>query len=293
MPLVAAAIMPHGFALIPELSDDAEGAMETRDAMKEVGRRFADAGVQAVVLAGPHGTRVEGAMCVMDVGRAAGTLSRGNRSVEMNVPCDRGLIEAILAGAKSAGIRANAAGFGGNRSDQSVAPLDWGAVTPLWFVGHDANRTGSGNVLAPIPEQDEGPPVVLITPSRSLSRQTMVDFGHMLGRIFAEDRRKIGFIASCDWAHTHREDGPYGAHPKAAEVDAKVVQAVRDHDLHSLASLSDQDVADAAIDGLWQTLMLAGIQDVTPCDALFLSYQVPTYFGMIVSAYSPVATSHV
>ncbi len=292
MPLVAAAIMPHGFALIPELSDDAEGAMETRGAMEEVGRRFADAGIEAVVLAGPHGTRVEGAMCVMDVGRAAGTLARGDRSIEMNVPCDRQLIEAILAGARWADINAAAAGFGGNRGDQSVAPLDWGAVTPLWFVGHDANRPGSGNVLAPNPEQDEGPPVVLITPSRSLSRQTMVDFGQMLGRIFAEDGRNIGFIASCDWAHTHREDGPYGAHPKAAEVDAKVVQAVKVHDLHSLGTLGKEDVADAAIDGLWQTLMLAGIQDVTPCDAEFLSYEVPSYFGMIVSAYSPIAVSH-
>lgn len=292
MPLVAAAIMPHGFALIPALSDDAEGAMETRRAMEEVGRRFADAGVEAVVLAGPHGTRVEGAICVMDVGRAAGTLARGDCNIDMNVPCDRQLIEAILGGARSAGINAAAAGFGGNRADQSVAPLDWGAVTPLWFVGHDANRPLSGNVLAPNPEQDEGPPVVLITPSRSLSRQKMVDFGQMLGRVFAEDKRKISFIASCDWAHTHREDGPYGAHPKAAEVDAKVVQAVKEHELHTLATLSDEDVTDAAIDGLWQTLMLAGIQDVTPCDAEFLSYEVPSYFGMIVTAYSPTAVPH-
>lgn len=134
--------------------------------------------------------------------------------------------------------------------------------------------------------------MVLITPSRSLSRQKMVDFGQMLGRVFAEDKRKISFIASCDWAHTHREDGPYGAHPKAAEVDAKVVQAVKEHELHTLATLSDEDVTDAAIDGLWQTLMLAGIQDVTPCDAEFLSYEVPSYFGMIVTAYSPTAVPH-
>lgn len=287
MPLVAAAIMPHGFALIPELSVDAEGAMETRRAMEDVGRRFVGAGVEVVVLAGPHGTRVDGAMCVMDVGRAAGTLTRGDRSVEINVPCDRSLIEAILSGARKRNISVAAAGFGGTRPDQSVAPLDWGAVTPLWFVGHDANRAGSGNVLAPNPESDAGPPVVLITPSRSLSRRAMVEFGQMLGRKFHEDPRKIAFIASCDWAHTHREDGPYGAHPKAAEVDAKVVRAVKEHDLHALAALPEEDAANAAIDGLWQTLILAGIQDITPCDSEFLSYEVPSYFGMVVSAYTP------
>ena len=292
MPLVAAAIMPHGFALIPELSEDAEGGVETRRSMQDVGRRFASAGVEVVVLAGPHGTRVEGAMCVMDVGRAAGSLSLGDRTIEMNVPCDRRLIKSILDGARESGISIAAAGFGGNRADQSVAPLDWGAVTPLWFVGHDANRPRSGNVLAAVPESDSGPPVVLITPSRSLRRRTMVEFGTMLAKIFAEDERKIGFIASCDWGHTHREDGPYGAHPKAAEVDAKVVQAVKEHDLHVLAELSEADVADAAIDGLWQTLILAGIQDGTPCDAEFLSYEVPTYFGMIVSAYAPVVSGN-
>ena len=39
MPLVFAAIAPHGFPLIPDLSDDAGGALATRAAMEELGRR--------------------------------------------------------------------------------------------------------------------------------------------------------------------------------------------------------------------------------------------------------------
>lgn len=287
MPLVAAAMMPHGFAIIPELTDGEAGSLATTASMEEIGRRFTSAGVEAIVLVGPHGTRVDGAMCVMDVGRAAGSLAQDERSVEMNVPCDRPLIEEILASTRDAGIPVAAAGFGGNRSDQSVAPLDWGGMVPLWFVGHDANVAGSGSVLAATPDGKSGPPVVLITPARALSREAMVDFGHVLGRVFADDERRIGFIASCDWAHTHTEDGPYGAHPKAPEVDAKVVEAVKTNDLHSLASLPEQDVIDAAIDGLWQSLILAGIQDGTPCDVELLSYEVPAYFGMIVAAYMP------
>jgi aromatic ring-opening dioxygenase LigB subunit len=118
----------------------------------------------------------------------------------------------------------------------------------------------------------------------------MVDFGHVLGRVFADEARRIGFIASCDWAHTHTEDGPYGAHPKAREVDARVVEAVKSNDLHSLADLSEQDVADSAIDGLWQALILAGILDGTPAEVDFLTYEVPSYFGMIVAAYMPEDT---
>ncbi len=60
------------------------------------------------------------------------------------------------------------------------------------------------------------------------------------------------------------------------------------NELHSLQSLPEEDVVAAAIDGLWQTLILAGIQDVTPCRAEFLSYEIGGYFGMIVAAYEPV-----
>lgn len=288
MPLVAAAMMPHGFPLIPVLSDDADGAMVTREAMEEVGRRFLDASVDVVVLAGPHGTRVDGAFCVMDVGRAAGTLTLRDRHVEMNVPCDRPIMDVLRQKEGDARFPMAFAGFGGNRSDQSVAPLDWGGMIPIWFLGHDQDRTGFGNVLAGVPEDDHGPPVVLITPSRSLSRNTMVEFGVGLGELFAAESRNIGFVASCDWAHTHTEDGPYGAHPKAIDVDKFVIQAVKSNDLEALLTLPEEDVADAAIDGLWQTLILAGVQNVTPLDVDVLSYEVPAYYSMIVAAYAPV-----
>jgi aromatic ring-opening dioxygenase LigB subunit len=287
MPLVAAVILPHGFPLIPRLSDDADGAMTTRRAMEEAGRRFREAGVEAIVLAGPHGIRVDGFMCVADVGRAAGTLTLRDRSVEMNVPCDRPLIGAIEQACRERDIPVAMAGFGGNRADQAVAPMDWGAMTPLWFTGHGRHVEGFGNVLAGAPEGDTKPPVVLITPSRALPRQLMVDFGRALADVFAADGRKIGFIASCDWGHCHREDGPYGYNAKSAEVDDKVVAAVKANDLIGLIDLPERDVQAAAIDGLWQTLMLAGIQDVTPFAVDFLSYEVPAYYSMIVAAYAP------
>jgi hypothetical protein len=40
MPLVIVVISPHGFPLIPEMSDDAEGALQTRAALLKLNRRF-------------------------------------------------------------------------------------------------------------------------------------------------------------------------------------------------------------------------------------------------------------
>jgi aromatic ring-opening dioxygenase LigB subunit len=66
MPLVCAAIAPHGFPIIPELSGDAEGALTTRVAMEELGQRAAAAGVETLVISGPYGVRVNGAICLAD-----------------------------------------------------------------------------------------------------------------------------------------------------------------------------------------------------------------------------------
>ncbi len=67
-----------------------------------------------------------------------------------------------------------------------MLPLDWGILTPLWFLGHGRNMPGHGDVLADPPAADIGPPAVIVTPSRSLPRETLVDFG----RAVAEVRRR-------------------------------------------------------------------------------------------------------
>jgi aromatic ring-opening dioxygenase LigB subunit len=285
MPIVFAAIAPHGFPIIPELSDDADGALATRAAMVELGQRCREARPDTIVVAGPHGVRVEGTICLADVARAAGTLRWGGRQVEMNVPVDGEFTNRVAAAARQRAIPVAMAGYAGNRRYQSVLPLDWGLITPLWFLGHGQNRVGKGDVLAEPPDGDTGPPVVIVTPSRSLPRQTMVEFGRAVAEAASEQWPRVAFVASCDWAHTHRVDGPYGFHPAAAAVDDAVVAAVRDGDLLRLIELDEVDVDNAAIDGLWQLLMLAGAVEGTGLRPDVLSYEAPTYYGMIVAAY--------
>src|SRR5215211_7895611 len=287
MPVVFGAIAPHGFPLSPDLSDDASGALATRAAMVELGRRAVAAGVEALVIAGPHGVRVEDAICLADTARAAGTLAWQGRQIELNVPVDGPLTDAIAAQAGERVIPIALAGYGGNRRDQSVLPLDWGILTPLWFLGHSQNMRGHGDVLAEPPAADIGPPAAIATPSRSLPRERLVDFGRAVAEVSAAESRRIGFVASCDWGHAHIAAGPYGFHPESAAVDAEVVAAVQANDLMRLIDLDEARAGDAAIDGLWQALMLAGALDVTPMSVELLSYEAPTYYGMLVAAWLP------
>ena len=85
--------------------------------------------------------------------------------------------------------------------------------------------------------------------------------------------------------HTYRADGPYGLSPRAAELDERILAAVREGRLLSLLDLDPALVEEAKPDSWWQLLMLAGATD----DAWrpeVISFEVPTYFGMLCAAYS-------
>src|SRR5690606_36328208 len=182
-------------------------------------------------------------------------------------------------------------GYGGSNRNQSVLPADWGIMTPLWFAGHDVNVVGGGYVLAGllggVPEEPTGPPAIIANPSRMIPREYNVEFGKVVAEVAQASERRIGFIASCDWARRHDPNGPNGFHPDAARMDAEVCEAIKRNDILSLIDLDDEYIHNAAIDGLWQLLMLGGALEVVPMEVDFLSYEAPTYYGMIVAAYAP------
>ena len=286
--IVFACVAPHGWTLIPELADEPDDCHVTRAAMAELGRRLAAADPEVIILATPHGFRVRDAIAIADVARMAGTLHHNGKTVEMNVPVDRTLVASIAKTADSRGIPVALAGFAGNSESESAIPLDWGTFVPLWFMGHGRNMTGYGHVLADKPEQELGPPVVVLNPSRSLPWEANIRVGEAIADAAIRDGRRIAFVASCDWAHAH-EGSRYGASPAAAKVDAAVEAALRDGNPGRLIELDPEDVANAAVDGLWQALILAGVMNREPMQGELLSYEVVRAYsvGMFVAAYAP------
>ena len=113
MGLVIAAMAPHGFSLIPDMNDDAEVGMKTRNALFEMGRRFQDAAPDVIVIATPHGFRVDGTICVSNAGRGAGTLKWAGRQVEQNIPFDTSFAERLTAEAKTRGVPVSNGSYGG------------------------------------------------------------------------------------------------------------------------------------------------------------------------------------
>jgi len=273
--LVYACIAPHGGEVIAELAGDlAPRSAATRAAMEVLGRRMEAAQPETMIVITPHGVRVAGAVCVMTTERAVGVLEgeQGGRvAVDMAVDSELGYNIALRA-ATAFSVPVVTAIYGASGGDGCFTPLDWGAVVPLWFLG--------ARWATP-------PSIVSMTPSRALTLKQLYDFGTAIAEAAAESTKRVALVASADWGHAHDPTGPYGYDPASAEFDAMVQDTIKANALDSLLT-ADLDFADRAkVDGLWQTVMLAGALRHTPMRGELLSYEAPTYFGMLVAAYEP------
>jgi aromatic ring-opening dioxygenase LigB subunit len=273
MSLVFAAIAPHGGLAIEEACTPEERglAAATRAGFQELGRLFAAARPQAVVVATPHNVHIPGSMGVVVAGRVAGRLAGAPPSISLDVPTELTLALLLLKSLASARVAAVGVSFGANDFADATAPMDWGVLIPLWFMGGRANP--------PVP-------LVVITPARDLPAADHISAGVAIAAAAAASGLRVAFIASADHAHAHDAQGPYGYDPAAKQYDQLICELVRDDHLDRLADLPLALVEAAKADSWWQMLMLHGAT-AKGWSGRLLSYEAPTYFGMLTAAYSP------
>jgi len=254
--IVFGAIAAHGGSIL-------EGESPTRAAMEELGRRHAAAAPEATIVVTPHGAHVDGSFAVVTAATIRGDL--GGTDTDLSCVIDRGLSHAVIDGLRAVGPVAGVS-FGSNDPGLAEMPMDWGTLIPLWFVGGRA---------------EPAPPVVVVSPAREFSLEAHVRAGHAIAEACGD--RRVAVIASADQAHAHEEDSMFGFHPAAAEYDARVVELVRENRLGDAVGLGT--IVDfAKAESLWQILMLHGALG-GDFDAHLLSYEVPTYFGMLCAAF--------
>lgn len=151
--------------------------------------------------------------------------------------------------------------------------MDWGVLVPLWFMGG---------------RHDPPVPLVVVTPAGDLSAPAHVEAGTAIAVAAKAFGGRVAFIVSADHGHAHLADGPYGYHASAAKYDALVGKLVRTGKLERLCEIQPEMVEEAKADSWWQMLMLLG---ATPgWSGRRISYEAPTYFGMMTAAYSPLAS---
>jgi aromatic ring-opening dioxygenase LigB subunit len=269
---VFATIAPHGGIAIAEACspDERDLAAITRAGMEELGRRFAAAKADVVIVATPHNVHISNALGVIVASRVAGRLNGVMPPIELDVPSESDLAWSLLEAFGAAWLSSAGVSFGSNDPSAAVAPMDWGVLIPLWFMG--------GRRQPPTP-------LVVVTPARDLPASDHVAAGVAIASTAARSDQRVAFIASADHGHAHLDDGPYGYDPAAAEYDALVCEMVRANRLDQLETMERGFVEKAKADSWWQMLMLHGA--TRGWRGELISYEAPTYFGMLTAAYQP------
>jgi aromatic ring-opening dioxygenase LigB subunit len=265
--LVFAAIAPHG--TLPEAP--VPGADKTHEALAELGRRFDAAAPEATIVLSPHNVHVEGHFAVVLAGTLSGSLAEFDApEIALSCPVDVELATQAIVALHDEGIPVVGASFGANDPGAATAPMDWGVLIPLWFMGG---------------RSEPQVPAVVVSPARDRPIEEHVQAGRGLARAATASPRRIALIASADHGHAHDPDGPYGFDPAAATYDEQIVRLVRENRLSELLELDSAFVEAAKADSWWQLAMLYGaLGDSWPCH--FLSYERSTYFGMLCAAYA-------
>jgi len=128
--------------------------------------------------------------------------------------------------------------------------------------------------------------VVVVTPARDLGADAHIRAGIAIAEAAAGSRRRIAVVASADHGHAHDPSGPYGFDPAAREYDELICELVRAGELQRLSDIPPELVERAKADSWWQMLILHGATSKGWRGRL-ISYEAPTYFGMLTAAYSP------
>jgi aromatic ring-opening dioxygenase LigB subunit len=264
-PFVFSCIAPHGGEIIPELEGSQPIRMSlTRDSLIRLGIEMKKANPDTIIVLTPHGTRINGQFSISDSERMEGTVAENEATFTMDKKIDRVLAKNIAELVAEANIPVGSINYATAAGPFSCLPLDWGAIVPLRFM----------------PDV----PIVVITPSRELSYEKHLQFGKALREAVQVSKKRIGLIASCDWSHTHDVNGPYGYHLAAKELDQEVVTLIKQNQLEKMTEFADDFVDAAKPDGIWQTLILAGAILPEERHVELLSYEAPTYFGLLCAS---------
>lgn len=267
MTLIYASIAPHAGDLIPETVPDPNIVKQTREAMVEMGEHLQAMEPEIIVIANPHGFRVQNAMSVSIAERAT---ADWYHKVNLEFEMDPSLANAIADRAEEMDVPVVRYLYGASGGPDCFIPLDWGAVVPLYFMGHLFPRK---------------PRLVHLSPMRLLPLETHYAFGRAIGQVIKESTQRIAFIASADQGHAHDPDGPYGFDPAAAQYDSWMQEVIRSNDLDALLSADPKRVEDGKPDSLWPSLILAGVLKENPMAARLLSYEVDVYFGILCAEF--------
>ncbi len=278
--LVFACVSPHGALVIPLISGpDGAKARASQAGMEELRRRMEAARPETIVILETHSVLVDGAIALLDGAKVRGELGLPHTVVppeasehyfSLTFDVDRDLNTAIMTAARASNIPVVRVR---HFLESTPVKIEWGSLIPLWYLGA---------TLMPQPK------VVIAGvafPRDQISREAYIDFGRAIHSVIAAADKRIAVIISTDLSHTHEATGRYGFDPAAAECDSALLEVVRANALERLLEFDENWVDRAKNEAIRPLLALHGLLEGTGRRVDVLSYEAPTYYGMMCAAY--------
>ncbi len=271
MPLVYSCIAPHGGEVIPALAGKSlKDFAVTRKGMRVLAKEMKEAGPQTIVVASPHNLRMPKHLGVVISENTSGSLAEGDGVVRLAAKCDLDFGAEVIEEAEKMGLPVVGVNYGALEGPMSDLAMDWGTLVPLWFFLRGTQPR---------------PKVLVVTPARGIPLRQDFDFGRAIAGVAERSRKTVALVASSDQAHAHKKGGPYGFHPAAKKYDETVSELIRTGRLAEILKFDGRFIEDAKPDSLWQMAILAGAASVVPMRSKLVSYQVPTYYGMLCASF--------
>ena len=264
MPLAFACIAPHGGNLL--LAENLPTPIpQSRKGMADMAELMAAARPEVFVILTPHGQGISNAVSL--AGCPVGTGEIDNIHLECAI--DLGMSADIAHEAATLSVPIVTLR---TESANDPFPLDWGVTIPY-------------TLLAP---QPYGVPIVVLCPARNVSRSALVALGEAIAIVAQRTDKRVALIVSADQGHGHAHDGPYGYTKDSEMYDAAMVSAVQNDHLGALLEWDESWINAAMADSYWQTLSLIGARKRVPMRAIYHSYEVDHYFGLLCASYVPI-----
>jgi AmmeMemoRadiSam system protein A len=261
-----AVLMCHAPIVIPAIAGPrAKQCSQTTAAMREAARRVVDSAPDVLVVISPHAPR-NGAHWGID-----GSAVIEGSFANFGVP-DVGL---RLPGAPDAarGLAQTARGNLLPVYTLPAAPLDHGALVPLYFMVEAGWRGATLLVALPMP-----------------GAQSEERFGQAVRDAAAACGQRWAVLASGDMSHRLQRGAPAGYHPDAFRFDAAFVEALRQLDYRAACSPDPQLQELAAEDVVASTCVAYGATAGCNYGAEFLSYEGPFGVGYCEAVLSDTST---
>ncbi|MEM4588682.1 MAG: hypothetical protein QXL73_01600 [Thermoplasmata archaeon] len=253
MVLKSVYIIPHGDEII-SIPNEKSKIMNER--IKEIARND-DSGT--VVIISPHSIRLSKMIGVVNTEYLRGRLKIMDKTLMQLFMSDRSLNSNIINGAEETEEIIYMTDSGKN----SVFPLDFGSMIPLYFFGKRK--------------------ISLIGQSRLKNRKMLIEFGRKLYRITESYQGTVSIIISADQAHTHSKYGPYGFSEYAKYYDQLVIKSIRKNDFSDIIDLDEKVIEEAKPDSYWNLLTFYGIINEANMAPNFIYYYIEKYFGMLLA----------